>query len=37
MNEVSSDYRGVVTEILVGDGEAVQYEQRLMLIDAAGK
>jgi biotin carboxyl carrier protein len=26
-----------VTEILVGDGEAVQFEQRLMLIDAAGK
>ncbi|MGN6563646.1 MAG: acetyl-CoA carboxylase biotin carboxyl carrier protein [Thermomicrobiales bacterium] len=37
MNEVTSDYRGTVTEILVGDGEAVQFEQRLMLIDAAGK
>ena len=32
MNEVTSDYRGVVAEILVENGEAVQYEQRLMLI-----
>ena len=32
MNEVQSDYRGVVEEILVENGEAVQYEQRLMLI-----
>lgn len=32
MNEVQSDYRGVVAEILVENGEAVQYEQRLMLI-----
>ncbi len=36
MNEVTSDYRGVVSEILVGNGEAVQYEQRLMLIDTGG-
>lgn len=35
MNEVTSDYHGVVTEILVENGEAVQYEQRLMLIDTA--
>ena len=33
MNEVASDYRGTVVEILVENGEAVQYEQRLMLID----
>ena len=32
MNEVTSDYRGVVAEILVENGDAVQYEQRLMLI-----
>lgn len=36
MNEVTSDYRGTVSEILVGNGEAVQYEQRLMLIDTSG-
>ena len=36
MNEVTSDYRGVVTEILVGNGDAVQYDQRLMLIDTSG-
>lgn len=36
MNEVTSDYRGVVTELLVENGEAVQYEQRLMLIDTSG-
>jgi len=32
MNEVQCDYRGVVDEILVENGEAVQYEQRLMTI-----
>ncbi len=36
MNEVTSDYRGVVSEILVENGEAVQYEQRLILIDTSG-
>lgn len=36
MNEVSSDYRGTVTEILVQNGDAVQYEQVLMRIDPAG-
>ena len=36
MNEVTSDYRGVVTEILVDNGEAVQYEQQLLLIDTSG-
>lgn len=37
MNEVTSDYRGTVAEILVENGDAVQYEQALMLIDTAGK
>jgi acetyl-CoA carboxylase biotin carboxyl carrier protein len=32
MNEVQSDYRGVVDAILVENGDAVQYEQHLMLI-----
>jgi acetyl-CoA carboxylase biotin carboxyl carrier protein len=36
INEVISDYRGVVAEILVANGDAVQYEQRLMLIDTTG-
>ncbi|HET8628150.1 MAG TPA: acetyl-CoA carboxylase biotin carboxyl carrier protein [Thermomicrobiales bacterium] len=36
MNEVTSDYRGTVAEILVENGDAVQYEQRLMLIDTGG-
>lgn len=36
MNEVMSDYRGTVTEILVQNGDAVQYEQVLMRIDPAG-
>ena len=36
MNDVTSDYRGVVAEILVGNGDTVQYEQTLMLIDTAG-
>ena len=36
MNEVTSDYRGTVAEILVENGEAVQYEQSLMLIDTTG-
>jgi acetyl-CoA carboxylase biotin carboxyl carrier protein len=36
MNEVTSDYRGVISEILVENGEAVQYEQRLMVIDTSG-
>jgi acetyl-CoA carboxylase biotin carboxyl carrier protein len=36
MNEVNSDYRGVVAELLVENGEPVQFEQRLMLIDTAG-
>jgi acetyl-CoA carboxylase biotin carboxyl carrier protein len=36
MNEVTSDSRGVVVEILVEDGTPVTYEQRLMLIDTTG-
>ena len=36
MNEVTSDFRGRVVEILVENGEAVQYEQRLMLVDTGG-
>ena len=36
MNEVTSDFRGTVVEILVENGEAVQYEQPLLLIDAGG-
>ena len=36
MNEVTSDFRGTVAEILVGNGETVQYEQTLMLIDVSG-
>lgn len=36
MNEVASDYRGTVTEILVQNGDAVQYEQVLMRVDPAG-
>ena len=36
MNEVTSDYRGTVAEILVENGEAVQYEQALMRIDVGG-
>ena len=36
MNEVTSDFRGTVAEIVVGNGETVQYEQTLMLIDVTG-
>jgi acetyl-CoA carboxylase biotin carboxyl carrier protein len=36
MNEVTSDFRGRVVEILVENGEAVQYEQRLILVDTGG-
>jgi acetyl-CoA carboxylase biotin carboxyl carrier protein len=36
MNEVTSDYRGVVAELLVKNGDTVQYEQPLMLIDVSG-
>jgi len=36
MNDVTSDSRGVVAEILVEDATPVTYEQRLMLIDTSG-
>ena len=36
MNEVISDCRGVVTEILVEDATPVSYEQGLMLVDTSG-
>jgi acetyl-CoA carboxylase biotin carboxyl carrier protein len=36
MNEVTSDFRGTVVAILVENGEAVQYEQPLLLIDVGG-
>ena len=36
MNDVTSDSRGVVVEILVEDATPVVYEQRLMLVDTTG-
>lgn len=36
MNEVTSDFRGTVAEIVVQNGETVQYEQTLMFIDVTG-
>ncbi len=36
MNEVTSDYRGTVAEVVVKNGDTVQYEQVLMYIDTAG-
>jgi acetyl-CoA carboxylase biotin carboxyl carrier protein len=36
MNEVTSDFRGTVAEIVVQNGETVQYEQTLMFIDVSG-
>ena len=36
MNDVISDCRGVVVEILVEDATPVVYEQRLMLVDTSG-
>ncbi len=36
MNEVTSDFRGTVAEIVVQNGDTVQYEQTLMLIDVTG-
>ena len=32
MNEIQSDYEGTVTEILVDNGQAVEYDQPLMVI-----
>ena len=36
MNEVTSDFRGTVAEIVVQNGDTVQYEQTLMFIDVSG-
>ncbi|MGZ4824344.1 MAG: acetyl-CoA carboxylase biotin carboxyl carrier protein [Terriglobales bacterium] len=36
MNDVTSDCRGVVVEILVQDAAPVTYEQKLMVIDTSG-
>ncbi len=36
MNDVMSDCRGVVVEILVEDATPVSYEQRLILVDTSG-
>ena len=33
MNEVQSDYSGTVKEILVQNGEAVEYDQPIMIIE----
>ncbi|MDE6672147.1 MAG: acetyl-CoA carboxylase biotin carboxyl carrier protein [Ruminococcus sp.] len=32
MNEIQSDYDGVVDKILVSDGQAVEYDQPIMII-----
>jgi len=36
MNEVTTDFRGTVAEVVVQNGETVQYEQTLMFIDVSG-
>jgi acetyl-CoA carboxylase biotin carboxyl carrier protein len=36
MNEVTTDFRGTVAEIVVQNGDTVQYEQTLMFIDVSG-
>lgn len=36
MNDVTSDCRGVVVEIVAEDAMPVTYEQRLMLVDTSG-
>ncbi len=33
MNEVTSEYSGKITEILVKDGEAVEFDQPIMIIE----
>ncbi len=35
MNEVEADRSGTVSEILVSDGDAVEYDQPLLLIEAS--
>lgn len=37
MNEVKSDYNGIVKEILVENGEPVEYGQPLFIIEPAGE
>ena len=32
MNEIQSDYDGIVDKILVSDGQAVEYDQPIMVI-----
>ena len=32
MNEIQSDYDGTVAEILVTNGQAVEYDQTIMII-----
>lgn len=32
MNEIQSDFDGVVDKILVSDGQAVEYDQPIMII-----
>ena len=34
MNEITSEFEGTVAEILVSDGESVEYDQPLIRIDA---
>ena len=36
MNTISSDVSGIVVEILVPSGQAVQFEQPLVAIDTTG-
>ena len=36
MNEVPSDVAGIVVEVLVPNGQAVEYGQPLLIIDTAG-
>ena len=36
MNEISSDTSGIVVEVLVGNGQAVEFEQPLIAIDTKG-
>ena len=33
MNEIQSDFDGKVAEILVEDGQAVEYDQPIMIIE----
>ncbi|MGN0552702.1 MAG: biotin/lipoyl-containing protein [Oscillospiraceae bacterium] len=33
MNEITSEYDGVVKQILVKNGEAVDYDQPIMIIE----